>query len=126
MGFLNKILKGLGFEDEETLEINKEPKEVIKKDKKKKTPINASYDLNKVSENGLDDNKLNQQISNKESCDVEESSLDLVVVKVKSQEDIQNAIQKIKAGAKIIVNIEALSSEDITRSLDFLTGAFLH
>ena len=121
MGFFNKILKGLGFEDEETEEVNPEPKTKRKKDKKQNKNIIASFDLN-----NLEEEKLPEETAQQPQQIIEESkpqTLDFEVVKVKSQSDVQNAVQKLKEGIKILINIEQLSSADITRSLDFLTGA---
>ena len=76
--------------------------------------------------NNLEEEKLPEETAQQPQQIIEESkpqTLDFEVVKVKSQSDVQNAVQKLKEGIKILINIEQLSSADITRSLDFLTGA---
>ena len=120
MGFFNKILKGLGFEDEETIE-EKKPKQKEKK-QKAKTKVIASYDLNKFEE---ELNNKREEIPEKkeEKTEEEVTNPSFIVVKVSQQENIQEVIDKIKTGQKVIVNIEDMAQADITRSLDFLTGA---
>lgn len=121
MGFLDKILKGLGFEDEEP-EVIKEPKNKEKKDKKKKGNITASFDLNQMeSESEFKDESIdkNEKVIKKSSS----SQTDFEMFKVKCQTDIQNCVLRLKDGARILVNIEELGESDFVRSLDFLTGA---
>ena len=118
MGFLNKILKGLGFEDEEY----EEPKPKIKQKKdKKNNNISASFDLNNINDEPEKDSKIEDNSVKQEQQTNGSGSFD--VIKVQSQADIQSAVQKLKNGAKLLINIEGLVESDIVRSLDFLTGA---
>ena len=118
MGFLNKILKGLGFEDEEE-EIVKEPKNIKKKENKKQTKMAASFNLNEIEE----ENAVIEQPKEETTPVIEDSGFSIEMFKLKSQQDVQNLIEKLKQGIKVIANAEQLSSQDLTRSLDFLTGA---
>ena len=120
MGFFDKILKGLGFEDEEPT-VQKEPKVKVKKTKKPNS-VTASYNLNDLEKEQVKEKE--QTI--KENETVEESTnetTDFEVVKVISQEQVQMVVNKLKVGKKVLLNIENLSGNDITRSLDFITGA---
>ena len=47
----------------------------------------------------------------------------LEIISISSQVEIQNVVTKLKNGQKVIINLEKLPKEDVTRSLDFLTGA---
>ena len=121
MGFFNKILKGLGFEDEEE-EIVKQPKAKKSKNNKKQSNVNATFNLNETSE--IEKETTEEQIEEKILENTNQNdSLEFEVVKVKTQTDIQIVINKLKLGTKVLVNIENLSHEDIVRCLDFLTGA---
>ena len=51
------------------------------------------------------------------------SSFNLDIIKVINQIEVQNVVSKIKRGEKVIINMSALNGQDLTRSLDFLTGA---
>lgn len=122
MGLLDKLLKGLGFEGEEE-QIPKEPKKT--KEKKQKQSVTASFNLN-------DDEVMEEKIEpvieeiNEESVDnnkTSETSLDFELIKLNTQVDAQNVIKMVKEGKRVLINIENLSPADITRSLDFITGA---
>lgn len=118
MGFFNKILKGLGFEDEDV----EEPKTKKIKEKKVKnnTKVTASYNLNELEEEKQPETK--EKIEEIQTEKKQEQS-EFEIVKASSQEDIQEVVKKIKSGLKVLLNIENLTSADLTRSLDFLTGA---
>ena len=116
LSFFNKILRGLGFEDEEE---DMPKKQKVKEKKVKKENVTASYDLGKLA-----DFEENAQIQVEEPQEnTNQPSLDFELVKVKSQIDVQSVVQKIKQGQKVLINIEQLSQTDTTRSLDFVSGA---
>lgn len=119
MGFFNKILKGLGFEDEEVVE----PKKINRKEKKSKdsSKVTATYNLNEIEEDKKIENIAISVEKKEEQKD--EINSDFEHIKVLSQSEIQSVILKLKNGAKILINLEKLSDNDIIRSLDFLTGA---
>ncbi len=125
MSFFSKILKGLGFEEDE----QKSPKEPKQKEKNKKEKLNpnfASFDL----KNDVETEQKKPEQVEKESVEPEiennNSTLSagsLEIIKVQNQVEVQKAIDKLKNGEQVIVNMLALSNADLTRSLDFLTGA---
>lgn len=126
MSFFSKLLKGLGFEEDETEPKQKQPK---KKKEKSKPVINASFDLEKeevhekqpVKEVAEENEQpIQQQV---EQQPVQNTSLNLDIIKVINQIEVQNVVTKIKRGEKVIINMSALNGQDLTRSLDFLTGA---
>lgn len=126
MSFFSKILKGLGFEDEEE-KSNKQAKPTKVKDKKDKLkPDFATFDLKqedvinketKETVNMLETQPTEQQVEQPKN------SVELDIIKVCSQVEVQNVVAKIKNNEQVIVNLSGLSDSDLTRSLDFLTGA---
>ena len=122
MGFFNKILKGLGFEDEEE---SKEKPVKIKQKKVKKNNVTATFNLDKYEDES--DNIANElpQQNDAVNLQIENQSqkLSFEVVKVKNQTDVQNAVKLLSNGQMILLNVEQLSADDLTRSLDFITGA---
>ncbi len=120
MGLLNKILKGLGFETDEEEVKEKKPKQ---KDKQKKQNINAAFNLNEMEDESVDVLPVQNQKEDIQELNQEVQELGIEMVKLNNQTDTQNAVSKIKLGKKILINIESLQGEDITRSLDFLSGA---
>ncbi len=130
MSFFSKILKGLGFEDDEE-KPTKPEKQVKVKDKKQKLKPNfASYDLNETeipTEPEKDKQEQDQTLDTirNESVVKDETTINgtLDVIKVTTQVEVQKVIDKIKKDESVIVNMLGLSQSDLTRSLDFLTGA---
>ena len=51
------------------------------------------------------------------------TSTSLDILKVTNQVEVQKVVDKLKNGEQVIVNMSGLSPNDLTRSLDFLTGA---
>ncbi len=121
MGFFNKILKGLGFEDEEEVT----PKQKPKDKKVKKENVTASYDLDKYTdlEKFENEEKSEKEVQETEAVETQTTSLDFELIKVKSQVEVQQVVQKIRSGQSILMNVEQLSTIDLTRSLDFVSGA---
>lgn len=125
MSFFSKILKGLGFEEEEQAPKQKKEK---KKKEKSKPVINASFDLEKeVLEHKPVQPAEEQPTFEQEQPTVQQqpvnNSFSLDIIKVINQIEVQNVVSKIKRGEKVIINMSALNGQDLTRSLDFLTGA---
>ena len=114
MGFFNKILKGLGFEDEEE---HAPVKQKPKQKKVKQENVTASYNLEKYTE--VEEKNHEKDVSQEENP----PSVEFEHVKVISQVDVQNVVQKIKRGQSVLINMELMSTADITRSLDFVSGA---
>lgn len=126
MSFFSKILKGLGFEDDE--QTPKEPKLEKKKDKKEKLkPDYASFDLKQEvpPQNVNSQETKDEQDEGTQNASFKQNTANalLDIIKVSSQVEVQNVVNKLKNGERVIINMLALSSADLTRSLDFLTGA---
>lgn len=122
MGLFNKFLKGLGFEDEE--EKPEKIKAVKSKEKKDKLkPDFASFDLK--NDSNLDLTKVEEKEQPKEEPkeQIFDTTTLLDIIKVNNQVEVQKVVDKLKNNEKVVVNMLALSQSDLTRSLDFLTGA---
>ena len=122
MSFFSKFLKGLGFEEEETLKKTEKIKEKKKKEDKR---VLASYDLNKFETDLKNNDKENEIVNNEiNSKSVEkQDNLQFELVNVSSQIEVQTVVNRIKNGEKILINISSLDNNDKIRSLDFLSGA---
>lgn len=120
MSFFSKILKGLGFEDDED-EVKTKP---IKQKKEKTKPVRAAFDLEKeeVIEKKQEPEEI-QPAQEQVTVQPTQQSYNLDIIKVQNQVEVQNVVSKIKNGEKVIINMSALSGQDLMRSLDFLTGA---
>ena len=120
MGFLNKLLKGLGFEDEEHNSVKVENKKVKKEKVKSKNSGYATFDLNEEDKV----NKIEAENNGKQNPKEEQQSEGgFCIIKVKTQVEVQGIIDKIKNGERVLINLTGMAGADITRSLDFLTGA---
>lgn len=124
MSFFSKLLKGLGFEEDEQEQKPKQPKA---KKEKPKPVINASFDLEKEDIEKPTQTEEKNIETQEETKIVEEpqpsTSFSLDIIKVTNQVEVQAVVTKIKKGERVIINMSALSGVDLTRSLDFLTGA---
>lgn len=122
MGLFNKFLKGLGFEDEE--EKPEKAKVVKSKEKKDKLkPDFASFDLKNDSNLNLTKVEEKEQPKEEPKEQIFDSTTSLDIIKVNNQVEVQKVVDKLKNNEKVVVNMLALSQGDLTRSLDFLTGA---
>lgn len=124
MSFFSKILKGLGFEDEE--ESVQKPKKQ-QKQKVKKAKLNsdfATFDLKQEQKNiEVENIEPTQPEPIQEQKNIAINSGSLEIIKIENQVQVQQVIDKVKNGEQVIVNMSSLSSADLARSLDFLTGA---
>ncbi len=113
MGFFNWIMQGLGFEDTE------------KKKKKKNTPEDDKYANFNLHE------KVAGETNNFDSMPTAttfnnfgmQPESNIIMVEPKTHKEIQQVVDYLKQGQSVAVNLEAISSEDSTRILDFLSGA---
>lgn len=96
MGFFDKFLRALGFDNDETEE--KEPKK-----NKNSDLTNSKFDLSKVES--------------------EEKAEEVKVFNPQTQEEIQDCLTKIESTKEAYINLENFSSEDEVRALDFISGA---
>lgn len=120
MGFFDWVMHGLGFENTET----KEKKN--KKDKKTKMVDQddkyANFNLHeKVAGNTVQPtaNTTSTQFGNFGI----QSNSNIIMVEPKSYGEIQQVVDYLKQGQTVAVNLEGLSSTDMDRILDFLSGA---
>ena len=96
MGFFDKFLRALGFDNDEADE--KEPKK-----NKNSDLTNSKFDLSKVES--------------------EEKAEEVKVFNPQTQEEIQDCLTKIENTKEAYINLENFSSEDEVRALDFISGA---
>jgi cell division inhibitor SepF len=100
MGFFDKILKAVGFEDSEA-----ESKIKEKKDKKEKNlNVNSKFDLKNYEEK-------NEDLLRVESC-----------FNPSTQEDVEVIARSLIKGENARVDFSAFNYEDKKRALDFLSG----
>lgn len=94
MGFLNGLLKGLGFE------VEKKEKPHIKEEKESKAYKNAGLEID------LSTIKSQPQI-----------------FAPNTEQDVQNLVDILKTGEAITIDLKNFSDSEYIRSLDFLSGA---
>ena len=101
MGFFNKVLKGLGFEDEKP-----RPQKKVEVQEKNEVTYNigAQYDLTAKQETQTQEKKT------MEFCP-------------SSQIDVQKIVEYLRNEDGAIVDLSELSNQDYIRALDFLSGA---
>lgn len=113
MGFFDKILSAIGFENDD--ETSSKPSK--EKKSKKENITNAKFDLSKNQE--PQDKELSRFGSNKQ----EKKEEDLEVFTPETQSEIENILIKVKNGENVLINLSAFSDEDRIRALDFVSGA---
>ena len=118
MGFFDWVMHGLGFE------------ETAKKEKKsKKDKHNKNVEEDKYS-----NFNLHEQIEGRTTPNVSpnstsgfnfgiQSNSNIIMVEPKSMSEIQQVVDYLKQGQTVAVNLQGLSSTDMERILDFLSGA---
>ena len=118
MGFFDWVMHGLGFEETE------------KKEKKsKKDKHNKNMEEDKYS-----NFNLHEQIEGRTAPNVSsnqpagfnfgiQSNSNIIMVEPKSMSEIQQVVDYLKQGQTVAVNLQGLSSTDMERILDFLSGA---
>ena len=120
MGFFDWVMHGLGFENTETKEKKK------KKDKRTQTVDQddkyANFNLHeKVAGNSA---QTNANVSSSQFGNFGiQSNSNIIMVEPKSYGEIQQVVDYLKQGQTVAVNLEGLSSTDMDRILDFLSGA---
>ena len=70
----------------------------------------------------MEEKKVEEVIKEEKPVTVS-TSTSLDIIKVTNQVEVQKVVDKLKNVKQVIVNISGLSSNDLIRSLDFLTGA---
>lgn len=117
MGFFNWIMNGLGFESE-----NKE-----KKDKKGKTEVveedkYADFNLHEKVDTSVQANESVPTNNGFGNYGIQAES-NIIMVEPKSFKDVQQAIDYLKQGQIVQLNLGSIDEADSTRILDFLSGA---
>ena len=113
MGFFDKILSAIGFENDD--ETSSKPSK--EKKSKKENITNAKFDLSKNQES--QDKELSRFGNNRQ----EKKEEDLEVFTPETQSEIENILIKVKNGENVLINLSAFSDEDRIRALDFVSGA---
>ena len=118
MGFFDWVMHGLGFENTGSNKKNK-------KDKRTKTlEPDEKYANFNLHEKVMADN---EQASSVNSAGLGnfgiQTNSNIIMVEPKSMSEIQQVVDYLKQGQTVAVNLEGLSSTDMERILDFLSGA---
>ena len=120
MGLFDWVMHGLGFETTE----KKEKK--AKKDKRNKNTEEedryANFNMHEKIEGGNAQTVSSNQASSLNNFGFQANS-NIIMVEPKSMSEIQQVVDYLKQGQSVAVNLEGLSSADMERILDFLSGA---
>lgn len=119
MGLFDWVMHGLGFETTE----KKDKK--AKKDKRDKSVGEedkyANFNMHEKIE-GSNTQTVNSSQSSVNNFGFQTNS-NIIMVEPKSMSEIQQVVDYLKQGQSVAVNLEGLSSMDMERILDFLSGA---
>ena len=120
MGFFDWVMHGLGFEETE-----KEEKK-SKKDKHNKNAEQedkyANFNLHEKIES--DSAQPVNQAENKSGFNFGiNANSNIIMVEPKTFKDVQQAVDYLKQGQIVQLNLASISETDSTRILDFLSGA---
>jgi len=115
MGFFNWIMNGLGFEGENKEKQVKTKTEVVEEDKYAEFNLHQKLDTSTKAEEPV----VNNSYSN---FGVQTES-NIIMVEPKSFKDVQQAIDYLKQGQIVQLNLGSINEEDSKRILDFLSGA---
>ena len=119
MGFFDWVMHGLGFENTETKETkNKKDKKTKKVGQEDKY---ANFNLHEKVE-GRSSQTSATQTSQFGNFGFQANS-NIIMVEPKSYGEIQQVVDYLKQGQTVAVNLEGLSTADMDRILDFLSGA---
>ena len=121
MGLFNWLMHGLGMEDtgkkEKKFKDDKRTK-VVDDDKKYE-----NFNLHeKIEEANTKTINSNSSLNNFANFGIQTNS-NIIMVEPKSHSEIQQVVDYLKQGQSVAVNLEGLSSGDMERILDFLSGA---
>lgn len=115
MGFFNWIMNGLGFETE-----NKEKKK--NKTEVQETDKYADFNLHEKVDTSVQTNE-SVPTSNSFGNYGMQAESNIIMVEPKSFKDVQQAIDYLKQGQIVQLNLGSIDEADSTRILDFLSGA---
>ncbi len=121
MGLFDWVMHGLGFETTE----KKDKKS--KKDKRDKSDVEEDKYANFNMHEKIDSGSSQTENSNMGSSGLNnfgfQTNSNIIMVEPKSMSEIQQVVDYLKQGQSVAVNLEGLSSTDMERILDFLSGA---
>ena len=117
MGFFDWVMHGLGFENTGKNKKNKRTKTVDQDDKYANFNMHEKIatDNNQTATQNVGSSGLNNFGIQTES--------NIIMIEPKSMSEIQQVVDYLKQGQSVAVNLEGLSSTDMERILDFLSGA---
>lgn len=110
MGFFNWVMHGLGFEDK-------------KKKNSKTTVADDKYANFNLHEHQAGETNTAQTFSSANFNFGIQPESNIIMVEPKNQREIQQVVDYLKQGQTVAVNLDAISSTDQDRILDFLSGA---
>ena len=117
MGFFDWVMHGLGFENTGKSKKGKHAKTVDQDEKY------ANFNLHeKISTDSSSVETANVASSGFNNFGIQTES-NIIMVEPKSMSEIQQVVDYLKQGQSVAVNLEGLSSADMERILDFLSGA---
>ena len=118
MGFFDWVMHGLGFENTEKKEKKSKTKTIVQDDDKY-----ANFNLHeKVAGETNKPTATNMNATTFNNFGIQAES-NIIMVEPKSHSEIQQVVDYLKQGQSVAVNLEGLSSADMERILDFLSGA---
>lgn len=113
MGFFDKLLSAIGFENEDEAEVITKQK----KEKKQKSNLTgAKFDLSQQKEQS-------KELSRFGESKREQAEEDLKVYSPDTQTEIEQILLRVKNGENVLINLTNFSDEDRIRALDFISGA---
>ena len=113
MGFFDKLLSAIGFENEDEAEVITKQK----KEKKQKSNLTAAkFDLSQEKEES-------KELSRFGAVKREETEENLKVYSPDTQTEIEQILLRVKNGENVLLNLTNFSDEDRIRALDFISGA---
>ncbi|MBE5741458.1 MAG: cell division protein SepF [Clostridiales bacterium] len=114
MGFFDWVMHGLGFEGEGKKK-NKKGKTIVQDDKY------ANFNLH---EKVAGETNKAESVGNSAFAGFGiQAESNIIMVEPKTHSEIQQVVDYLKQGQSVAVNLEGLSTADMERILDFLSGA---
>ena len=113
MGFFDKLLSAIGFENEDEAEVITKQK----REKKQKSNLTAAkFNLSQEKEES-------KELSRFGAAKREQTEEDLRVYSPDTQTEIEQILLQVKNGENVLLNLTNFSDEDRIRALDFISGA---
>lgn len=112
MGLFNWVMHGLGFEDKKST-----------KTKTKTSDKDDKYANFNLHEHVAGETETAPTISNTNINFGIQPESNIIMIEPKNQKEIQQVVDYLKQGQTVAVNLDAISTVDKDRILDFLSGA---